>query len=74
LEDDWHGSRTVVRCLPEIRGCLSGAFVLYTETDSGGKASYRHERSGLGVQVELGPPEKEAPDPAAFDDPDGAAR
>ena len=41
---------------------------------SGGKASYRHESSGLGVEVALGPPEKQAPDPAAFDDPDGAGR
>ncbi len=39
---------------------------------SGGTARYRHLDSGLRVDVELGPPQTEAPDPAAFADPDGA--
>ena len=40
----------------------------------GGKASYRHLGSGLRVAVELGPPQSEPPDAAAFADPDGAQR
>ncbi len=38
----------------------------------GGEAHYRHLESGLGVDVELGPPQSEAPDPQAFVDPDEA--
>ena len=54
-------------------GAATERFTWETRAD-GGKASYRHLGSGLRVDVELGPPQSEPPDEAAFADPDGAER